>query len=184
MSKRPTATATEERKPFETDPVVQERLLRALAVFQALKRGDIVPHTDLIEIVGAPPDDDYYRTFTMRVRRKFEEKTGIATWPIANAGFRLLTVREQLTDLPWRRARKAATQTRRALRSLDAMDPGELTLSQANLRSTQRRLMGDAHRRLMADVRATAIIYRQQDRPDLRIKRRPDVAAAEARPGV
>lgn len=107
------------------------------ALFNEHDRGDVVTHEAIGAILGLGPHEGRWDHVVNRVRGRVQRERGIATWPEPTVGYRLLTVKEQVEDLPRWRLKRAARQARRAKRSIEALPDAGLSMHQRRVKEAQ-----------------------------------------------
>ena len=161
---------------FESVGEIREGVEKVHELFAGRSRGEVVPHDEIEAILGITRHTGRWKTILDRVRARLQREDGIATWPEVGVGYKLLTVREQIEELPGWRLARAARQSRRGLRSVAAIPNTDLTQHQRRVRQAH----VDAMRR------ATAAVARHRREMDVLTKprehmprpRRPDLVEA------
>lgn len=113
---------------FQTDEDIQSAIATLYGRIADLERGDVLAHAVVREVVGCRPHEGSYDHVVKMVRQRLEKERGIATWPVTDVGYRLLTVDEQLTMLPRKRLRKSLRQVQRAKHSVQRLPDKGLSL--------------------------------------------------------
>lgn len=149
---------------FEKNDVIGEAVNVVYALTDRLNRGDILPHMKITEVLGLQPHEGAWQHILNRVRARLQRERGIATWFEKGVGYRLLTVRETLVDLPRWRRRKARSQFRRLIRSQAALPDAELTVHERQIRQDQIHHDRAENRRLLAEIKAVEAFMSQPER--------------------
>lgn len=140
------------------DPVVNEQVDTVYGLLTELGRGDVLAHDAIRAVLGVEPHEGRWDHVVGRARRRLLRENGIATWPEVTVGYRLLTVRETLTDLPARRVRKARSQVRRLRGEVCALPDGELSDHQLRRKAFLEDRVRDLKRTMRDEQRALAAI--------------------------
>jgi hypothetical protein len=102
-------------------------------IAEGLDRGQILTHEQIREVLGVAPHEGRWDYIMSGVRRRIERERGIATWPVVNVGYELLTNEKQL-ELPRWRFKRGIRQIRRGRKSLEALPEDGLTVNQRRVR--------------------------------------------------
>ena len=148
---------------FERKEDIQRDVDRVYALFLDHDRGDVVTHRAIQAVLNVPIHSPRWAHVLRRVRARIQREREIATWPATTIGYRLLTTREQIQELPIWRLKKAARQSRRAARSVAAIKDASLTAHQKRVRDAQLEALkrATAQARKEADLMKSLLAARQ-----------------------
>ena len=107
-----------ERKQFEEDPEIAERVAKLKAVTADYQRGNVLMWEVAEAVLELHRDDEKLRYAVHKWRKWCHNDLRIETWAIPGTGIKLLTESEQVSMLPQKRARKAYRQHGLILRSI------------------------------------------------------------------
>jgi hypothetical protein len=144
---------------FERNEVLTPLVERLCAVFQSRRRGDIVEHSVIRDILQCEPHTGHWQQCMNRVRRWVEDELSITVWPEVGVGYRLLTQAEQL-QVPVIRTRRALRQVARGERSLEALPEKGLTAHQRRVRALRLGHSADLKRELRSKARTMELLAR------------------------
>lgn len=112
-----------------------------------LKRGDVLTHEAIRDVLGLAPHEGSWDHILKRVRRRLEKERGIATWSEHGVGYKLLTIQEHL-ELPFRRTQRGLREIHRGRTSLNVLPDQGLTLHQKQMRFFQSEWIRDTEHTL------------------------------------
>ena len=145
--------------------VLAEAVARAGDLFGHYVRGAVVPWDAVETAAGFTRGHPHWSQFSKRFKRDFLKATGIAVWPVAGVGWKLLTITEQTDWLPRQRLRRARRQARRGRTEVAALPVIGLTARQAQRRAIQLDLMAHAERQALRSLRAVSATPTPISRP-------------------
>ena len=143
---------------FEQDENIQRLIEAVYDLTVNLDRGDILTHEAIMAIVGLQPHEGSWGYIVKRARRRLEDVRGISTWEERTVGYRLLTVREQLQDLPRWRGRRMRRQNAMRLRAVMAIPEARLTLNQRKAKAVQIHIIKDSQRTLRREAKESEVL--------------------------
>jgi hypothetical protein len=161
---------------FEAKEYLSELVDRLYALCQPLKRGEVLPHSQIEAVLGVPPHQGHWQHCMNRLRRRMEDERGITLWPEITHGYKLLLPHEQL-QVPVIRTRRALRQVAKGERSLEALPEKGLTAHQRRVRALRLGHAADMQKELRAKVRTMELLARPaatQPRPGAAAQARPD----------
>lgn len=144
---------------FETSREISEAVDALYELTMTLDRGDILMHTQIVEVLGLMPHQGRWGHIVGKVRRRLLDGRGIATWFVKGVGYELLTKARQL-ELPTWRTKKAIRQFRKSRVSIQRLPEGELSLHQRRFRSMMLERLGEAERAARHELREQSQILR------------------------
>jgi len=98
---------------------IQEATARLMDQLIRLRRGEVLPYTEIEKIIGIPRKKNRFRTVLNKCRNiMLKGENGIETKMIANVGLLLMHIPEQVYDSPIRRRRKIVSQHKKAINGL------------------------------------------------------------------
>lgn len=109
---------TKERKVFEDDPEIADRVQKLKHATKDFERGNVLLWEVAEAVLGMTRDDEQLRYAVLKWRKYCHHELRIETWAIPGSGIKLLTESEQVSMLPQKRARKAYRQHGLILRSI------------------------------------------------------------------
>lgn len=145
---------------FERREDLQIMVDALVALCGPLNRGELLTREAIAGVLGVEPNTGHWGHCVRRARRRVERDRGIATWPVTNHGFRLLTTDEQINLLPRLRRRKAFRQIRRSQRSVAALPAGDLTLHQQVAKANQLAGLRRTEQALRSEIEAAEVMAR------------------------
>lgn len=138
---------------FDAKDVIGEAVARAVKLFAAHKRGDIVPWSQVEAVAGFTRESPQWTQFNKRFRRDFRRASGVVVWPVNGVGLKLLTHAEQLVVPLQKRQARALRQVTRGMKELGSLPDAELTEHQRAAK----------HRKLdQAKAARRAVLYSQR----------------------
>jgi hypothetical protein len=150
---------TKESHVFEAKEEIAEMVNRLFAMARPLKRGEVIGHDAIREILGVEPHSGHWQHCMGKFRRRMEQERHISVWPVHTVGYKLCTVAEQL-ELPHIRMVRARRHIKRGMRSLDALPKSGLTLHQQKVRAAQSANLRKSHRELTSQIHQKVPIQR------------------------
>jgi hypothetical protein len=114
---------------FERNPRIKQITELIWTLLVPMKRGDILMHEQLQEIMGVEPHQHPWGLVISNVRRRMELERGITLISELMVGYKLASPDEQLREGP-RRVRRAKNQLVRGARSVDVLPAAELSFHQ------------------------------------------------------
>jgi hypothetical protein len=170
---------------FEKDERIEAMTEALYGLTANLNRGDILTHEMIRPVLGCEPNEYPWQLCVDKVRARLEKEREIATWPEKTVGYRLLTVDEQIADLPRWRTRRAIRQQRKARRSAATLSVKGLSHHQRLVLAHTLEMLNRSQaslRREMKDhataTRPAAFLPRREPIP---ARRRETTAIAESR---
>lgn len=109
---------TSERKQFEDDLEIKERVEKLKTATADYSRGNVLLWEVAEAVLGIERDDDRLRYAVGKWRKYCHKELRIETWAIPGSGIKLLTESEQVSMLPQKRAKRAYRQHGLILRSI------------------------------------------------------------------
>ena len=147
----------------------REALENLIAAASGLGRGNVITHELISEAIGFDPrDKDPYYYIVKRWRKHMLKEHKIATWPIKDVGWRLMTEQEQAEQYPRLRARKAGRQIRMGRDALNAMDDADLPPHVRALKHANLAILKEAQKTLRAKQQLQEAFNRPQQRQPIR----------------
>ena len=125
-----------------------------------LQRGDVLTHDVIIAGLGIQPHTAHWPEVMRRVRRDLRELRGIATWPAQGLGYRLLTEKEQIFELPVWRKKKQFSQGKKLRSELEAMPVDGLSDHERNALTRQQDQLKSAQKKIKREIQEASILYR------------------------
>ena len=107
-----------ERKQFEEDPQIAERVEKLKAITEDYQRGHVLLWEVAEAALGLDRESRELRYAVHKWRKYYHNERRTETWAIPGTGIKLLTESEQVAMLPQKRAKKAYRQHGLILRSL------------------------------------------------------------------
>jgi hypothetical protein len=107
-----------DRRQFEEDPEIAERLAKLKAVTADYERGNVLLWEVAEAVLGLDRDDERLRYAILKWRKWCHDDLRIETWAVPGTGVKLLTESEQVSMLPQKRAKRAYRQHGLILRSI------------------------------------------------------------------
>lgn len=138
---------------FESNEDIGNAVETIYKLSETLRRGDVLSHEQIQNVLGVRPHEGQWGQVMNRVRRRLERDRGIATWPVKNVGYELLTAARQL-ELPVWRLRKGRRQATRARKSVEALPEKGLTLNQRRARLFAIERTREAERSIRREIRS------------------------------
>jgi hypothetical protein len=109
---------TKNRKQFEEDPEIAERVEKLKAITADYQRGNVLLWEVAEAALGMTRDDERLKYAVLKWRKYCHHELRIETWAIPGSGIKLLTESEQVAMLPQKRAKRAYRQHGLILRSI------------------------------------------------------------------
>lgn len=148
----------------------REALDSLIAAAASLGRGDVITHELISEAIGFDPRDEKpYYYIVKRWRKHMLDEHKIATWPIKDLGWKLMTFQEQAEQYPRLRAKKAGRQVRMGRDALNAMDDADLAPHVRALKHANLAILKEAQKTLRAKQKLQEAFNRPQQRQPIRI---------------
>lgn len=138
---------------FEAKDIIGDAVARAVKLFAAHKRGDVIPWATIESAAGFDKESPHWTAFNQRFRRDFERNHGIAVWPVTGVGLKLCTHEFQLLELPLLRQKRACRQFTRSMRAVTALPDKELTTHQRVLKSQKLEQLRSGRRKVLHSVK-------------------------------
>lgn len=108
----------DDRKQFEEDPEIKQRVDRLISSTADMSRGQMLMWEVVEALFDMQRDDERLRYAVSKWRKYCHKQLRIETWAIPGSGIKLLTESEQVSMLPQKRAKKAYRQHGLILRSI------------------------------------------------------------------
>ena len=109
---------TTNRKQFEEDPEIAERVEKLKAITADYQRGNVLLWEVAEAALGMTRDDERLKYAVLKWRKYCHHELRTETWAIPGSGIKLLTESEQVAILPQKRAKRAYRQHGLILRSI------------------------------------------------------------------
>lgn len=138
---------------FERDEAIQRKIDEVYQLTVNLDRGDVLTHTAISEVLGLQPHEGSWGHIVNRVRRRLRDLREIECWPDETVGYRLLTISEQLRDLPIWRARKMQRQNRMRLRAVEAISDSNLSFHERKAKVSQVTIIRESARAMRREAK-------------------------------
>jgi hypothetical protein len=145
---------------FEAKDIIGDAVRRAVKLFAARKRGDVVAWAEIEATAGFGKDSPHWVAFNKRFRRDFLNASGIAVWPVSGTGLQLCTHEFQLKHLPLARQRRACRQFTKSLNAVLSLPDKELTDHQRVMKSHKIEQLRAARRKVLHSVRLGHLFLR------------------------
>lgn len=152
---------------YEEKPEITEAVDTVYALTIALKRGEMLTHSAVREVLGIVPHEGPWDHIIRKVGRRLQKERGIAFWPNIRDGCKLCTVAEQLT-LPIERAKRGLRQVRKGRKSVEALPDTSLSIQQRRAKAFLAERARETERAMRRDMKA----QRQQIKPTQTLPRR------------
>lgn len=133
---------------FREKKEITDAVEALMAATEDLDRGDTLTHERIEVVTGLRPKERPLPTILVRYRRRMLDEREIALWPDYGIGFTLVTKNEQLTMIPQKRITRAARQTRKAKKVIEAISTSGLSLHQQRMRAFQMDVVTSAEHEL------------------------------------
>jgi len=112
---------------FEQNALINKAVEDVLSATATYQRGDTISMESLEKWARMRRYRGDWNHFIVRLKRAFQDTRGITLWcKKQTAGYKLLSVDEQINYEPMKRRRKAMKQLRLSKRSLNALPVGEM----------------------------------------------------------
>jgi hypothetical protein len=119
---------------FERKDEIQQAIDAVYEVLVKLKRGDILTHVQIGEVLGVRPHEYPWDHVVYGAFDRLLTEKGIAYWHVRTVGYELLTPQRTLEIIPQKRTMKAYRQFRKIRRSVEALPEKGLSLHQRRFR--------------------------------------------------
>lgn len=171
---------------FEKSEELQEAIDKVYGLMSGLRRGDVLRHEQIGEVLGLDPADTppklcrdrarYYDiVWGARFRLKRERK--VACWTVEGVGYELLTPARQVESALWHNE-KAMRSTGRGRRDAEMVPDTLLTPHQRRVKAFYCERSAETRRALLTATR----VMRLQLKPTPTVPRRPRPPEVEDRP--
>lgn len=152
---------------FVQSDTITEAVNKALALFDGLPRGSVVPWEQIEQATGILRESQHWTAFNRRFRRDFREATGIVLWWFKGCnGLKLTTTQEQLNVVPLKRQQRALRQVARGAKELAALPDADLSDHQRAAKYVRLNQIKNSRRAVLYSVRLThALIKKDAKQP-------------------
>ena len=120
---------------FERTPEREAEIEAIYNLMKPLGRGDTLIHERIMAVVKVQPHKAQWDHVVNEARKRLLANREIETWFLRGVGYRLLTVDEQVTQLPIWRKKKEVSQSKKTIKALAALQEEPLTLHYQRLRA-------------------------------------------------
>ena len=172
---------TQDRKPFEADELITERVNALLALVKGAARGDFFSFAALESAADLVRYEGQWSATLDRFRKELLRRHGVTLQNERGAGYFIATVPQQIFDQSEDRTRRAMGQARRTVATLDAIPDDELTAHQRVARARIAEEARRAHSKGRANLRIMRTLFGQQPQPARERKRFQRKPAAKSK---
>lgn len=136
---------------FEAKEEITRMVGRLIKVAEPLKRGDVIGHEAIVEILGCQPHTEHWQLCIGKLKRHMERVRGISIWSEPTVGYKLCTIQEQI-EIGHTRKVWARRHLKKGIRSVEAVPTKGLTLHQQKLRAMHSESLKRNHRELTSAI--------------------------------
>ena len=146
---------------FESKEYISQKVDAGVRLLASYERGDIVPHAVIAPAIIADAGTSFYYYIIGRVRKVVRRDRGLELFPEPGVGYKVVTVQEQLVNVPEHRYRRAKKQINRAGQAIDAIPDADMTDHQRLVREANQRRVASDRRQLGQSIRVQRTLLRQ-----------------------